>query len=1071
MINPGTNLRTNIVSWNSDIPAHPNFLPRTDLAKKLDDLRDRPLRFVVAPPGFGKTAFVANYVSTEGYFPLWYRLDKSHHELRKIFIAFHAQARKFPGIDLSSVNFDQVIEEDLGKTLLTFLSVVQFQTGRNVLLVFDDYRQSEVTEVLDGWMQEFAGQWRGDNAGILILSKERPVSGWMRPASLKLYHTFYDLEEGFSEVEAVQLADFYRKKGLQISDEEMFADFLVSMRVWPACLLIALEYAIKAEFISFTDLRESTREAVFSHFLNQFLLDLPEEIQRLLVKASLCPVMNSSILDQFLGDKNRKKLTAGLKSYRVFVETRSEISAHGVETEYLSFHDLLNKFLRSKVEKYFSEQEITGFYHQLAQIYRYSAGSYAIKFAKLAGDRKLVGDIVKDSMEYFLSPRWYEILSEYYEELTFEAEPEDPVLLVFEGMKTSSTDTFEAEKVYERAFQKLLAMEDSNGLAACIHWILTLGNIRGLREMHLCDRWVEMATTECPFERRQLKSELRFVFEMILFRIFTKRVLNWEEFERCRSRCMRLLHTAPSREHRMAMLIALIISQVTVEGDGDELELLLRMQESLDWQNDSGISYVVVAYKQYVDIFRALLFEADIDFASAELSKLMTYIEEHFDICHNQCQEVINLCFWLALLKADENQCRHWLERAQHFGFECGHDNGDLFRLDFYHWTMARLRRDIASQKKFAKKLAVQGHSVGGTESIVYGYWANAVTAMEKGRRRLAWQQLAGLRHYARFFHSELFSALERLTGALICLDSGREKRAVSLLIGGLEILKRNGLRLVYPLHRSDWQLLCGLAFSASVEIEYVSDIVRALRLPPPEDSLLRLAWPWPVKINILDGRQLVVQGKELPDNSMSQREYHLIFSLAEAGPTGLTRKKILNRLWGKETPTKGALRTVVYRARKILKNADALVTEGGYLRLNQQHCMVDQWAFLQLIDNPALATQAELEAALAMYSKRDTFDTIALQCESVVKELGERYEINRDWQGAIAIYMWGVENIPSAETAYCGLMRCYAALNHPGRVEEWFLCCKQALDREVGAGVSIETIELYLRLSNASMN
>ncbi|HEX2480542.1 MAG TPA: AAA family ATPase, partial [Methylomirabilota bacterium] len=67
------------------VPTLTGTVPRARLFRQLDQARRRPVTWVWAPPGAGKTTLVASYLATRRLRGLWYQLDEGDADVATFF--------------------------------------------------------------------------------------------------------------------------------------------------------------------------------------------------------------------------------------------------------------------------------------------------------------------------------------------------------------------------------------------------------------------------------------------------------------------------------------------------------------------------------------------------------------------------------------------------------------------------------------------------------------------------------------------------------------------------------------------------------------------------------------------------------------------------------------------------------------------------------------------------------------------------------------------------------------------------------------------------------------------------
>jgi LuxR family transcriptional regulator, maltose regulon positive regulatory protein len=141
---------------------------------------------------------------------------------------------------------------------------------------------------------------------------------------------------------------------------------------------------------------------------------------------------------------------------------------------------------------------------------------------------------------------------------------------------------------------------------------------------------------------------------------------------------------------------------------------------------------------------------------------------------------------------------------------------------------------------------------------------------------------------------------------------------------------------------------LCAAALDADIETEYVQSLIRKRGLLPDPGIVTSVRWPWPVRLNVLGGFALEVDGRPVTfGRKVQRRPMELLKALIAAGGRDVQLEKIADWLW---PDTEGdiaqnALATTIHRLRHLLGHSEALELRDRRLTLHPRYCWVDCWS------------------------------------------------------------------------------------------------------------------------------
>jgi len=282
---------------------------------------------------------------------------------------------------------------------------------------------------------------------------------------------------------------------------------------------------------------------------------------------------------------------------------------------------------------------------------------------------------------------------------------------------------------------------------------------------------------------------------------------------------------------------------------------------------------------------------------------------------------------------------------------------------------------------------------------------------------------------------------------------------------------------------------LCGKALDWDIEVEYVQDLIRALKLIPNEPPYETENWPYPLKIYTLGRFSLLRDNKPL---SFSRKVQHKPLALLKAiiafGGREVDQNQLIDALWPEAAGdvAYSSYKTAVHRLRQLIGKEEAVQVAEGCVTLDPRLCWVDVWAFQRLsggVEEMWKAVRDEnkteylvrlSEKAIALYKgdflTGDTMEpwTISMREKlknrfiQLVLRLYEHYEGSGQWDKAAVYCRKGLEIDDLAEEFYQRLMTCYMRLGRQTDALSVYNRCCKVLHAAMGIEPSPKTVAIY---------
>jgi len=324
-------------------PSVEEAVPRARLFELLDRARKRPVIWVGAAAGSGKSTLVASYARARGLRCMWYGVDARDADPGALFYylgqsaALHAESSA-PALPLLSsdhpagtLGFARHFFEDL------------FQRCGAGLVVFDDCHALPATDRWYDLMREACAAVP-EGISLVMISRAGPP-----PMLARMVASSRVTQIGWEDLRLSpeETAAFARARGLKLGvelDGDDVARLDRDFGGWAAGIVLALECA-RIERRPDGRSLASASEHLFDYFAAEVLAAAPPELEDLLLRSALLPTMTASLLDRMLGTNNAATVLARLQTDNFFV------TAHGAAPPAYRYHPLFRDFLLARARK------------------------------------------------------------------------------------------------------------------------------------------------------------------------------------------------------------------------------------------------------------------------------------------------------------------------------------------------------------------------------------------------------------------------------------------------------------------------------------------------------------------------------------------------------------------------------------------------------------------------------------------------------------------------------------------------------------------------------------------------
>lgn len=1059
-------------------PTPVGAVPRERLFSLLDSCADRPVIWISAPAGSGKTTLVASYLDCRGLPCYWYSCDEGDADLATFFYYLGLAARAAaprrsaplplltPEYLAGIPTFTRRYFERLYRRLQILSAVAPAATtGVLVLDNFQDVPAGPFHEMIVAGLDVVP-----TGVSVIIVSRTDPPPSFARLQANGNICRLDAAEIGFTLDESRQL---FRGR-TPVLDESRLQLVHAKSRGWAAGMILMLEQELSGARPAME--RGIAGERLFDYFAAEVFAGLEQEVREFLLRTAFLPALDLRMAGQLSGNDAAGRILAGLHRHNLFTE---RLAGSG---EDYRFHPLLQEFLRRRAEVAFAPAELAGIRLRTALLLEETGQiEDAARLFTEAGDREGIARLVKRYGRELLLQGRSKTVTEWLAAIPGGA-ADDPWLVYWSGMAAFPLDLPYTRTQLRQAFSQFLAREEPAG--CFLSWAGIVDSLA------FGDGWVELDEAIEIFTDLQQSwpdfpsQEIELAVSSRMLMALTLRKTDQPEWvEEWQQRVSRLLQQNPSLDILMDTMFFLSVYHLW-RGEYDRNAVLLEQAEAairhrrpspfavIRIKLMKGIHYWIAA--RYDDARRALAEGLEISAASGVhlYDSLMWGFRAATDLAAG------------APAAADEALGRQLAAQIA---------TGNTLDAYFYHvnaaWQ-ALLNDNPSLAVEHLETISTRANRMGSPYYRILWTIGMAQTAFVRGDAAAALELVRTALRLSLAMKSRVMEWYALLLEARLLLHGGREAEGLLALHRGMSLGRRYGyVHLEFHLPET-LRHLCARALAENIEPEYVKGLIVRLRLTPPQPgeeapSLCALEdWPYPVRIHTLGRFDIQLAGELLAFSGKEQKKpLELLKALIAAGGREVDEGELTDMLWPDADGDQAhkSFETTLARLRRLLGQDEYLRYRSRRVTLNPRYCWVDSLALADLLERRKLSAPPEANRigtrAIALYKgpflRGDNLPAIITRREllkngllALVLAAGRGWEEAGDWERAAGEYGAGIAMDTLAEDLYRRLMICHLKLgNHAAVATTYHRCCA-LLRTELGIEPSPDTTAVYTAIS-----
>jgi ATP/maltotriose-dependent transcriptional regulator MalT/DNA-binding SARP family transcriptional activator len=1038
-------------------------LARPRLFALLDEAMSRPIVWVSAAPGAGKTTLVASYLETRRLRHLWYQCDIGDADSATFVHYLRIAARPLAGnAALKLPLFTSEPQQNLARFARGFARDVFALLPHPCVVVLDNFHEPRTRREQRAALAQALDEVP-EQITIVVVSRSDPPPEFARLAAGGRIARVDEAQLRCTEDEAEAIL------GDQRFDRQHLSRIYRQSDGWVAALVLLREHFRRRNAVLDESLGEG-KDAIFQYFASEIFSGARPRNQRVLMLSAISPSITPQEAIALTGNEDAPRLLEYLYRHHLFIDRR-----RGEQLTY-HYHALFREFLLEELRKRVPQSELRAATSQAAhQLSARGQQSEALILFREIGEWPAIHSLVRaHALEWARQGR-SQALSDWIEMLPADVRESDPWLAYWFGRAWIFAEPQRGRPAIERAYEAFQRTGDQRGEALALSAIVNSYYYEWATFAPL-DRWLPKLKDLLGERASTLDqgSELRAQAALLVALLLRKP--EDDALEQCAQRLDALIDAESDLNVRV-MAASTLFNYINWKTGGETAAALVARIEPIVvkpevtplmqvwWRTHLSFwHYTSGRYKEST----AVITDAR---TIAERYGLETYL---FDIDHAEASALINKGDHAAA-KARLDEMERRLSPARRMQWPFYHHLRSVLEQRLGHGVASanHAERAVALVRELDLPSLQMPHFLArlAQARAALGDRDGAMAAVDEAIER------ASPLERKTFEHRRILLEIEA------DMSSGDLERVAT---GLRTVLADHRLREDYVFMRSRPDLaarLANYALQEGIEPEFVRTLIERDALVAPADA--RPAWPFRLRIRVLGGFELSRDGEEVRSSGKAQqRPLDLLKLVVSLGGKDVDADYATAALWpdADGAAAKNSFDSALFRLRKLLDIENAIVLTAGQLSLARSLVWTDVFALDAAID----IVRSELEASAAIASlaraARQLLDAYpgpllgsdesawiakprdALRGRFVrtLVSLGTELERRREWTTAIDVYRRGLEVDNLAESFYRGLMRSLAATGDHAEALNAFRRCRDLLSIVLGMKPSADTDRLY---------
>jgi LuxR family transcriptional regulator, maltose regulon positive regulatory protein len=1055
-------------------PSPEGIFLRKRLFRIFDNSHLKSFIFVSGPPGSGKTSLVTSYLKERKLPCLWYQMDERDADVATFFYYMgHAAKKAAPRYKRPLPMLTPEYGFDVPTFTRTYFENLCSRLKPPYLLVFDNYQEIPSESFMHEIIRLGISTLPEGIASVIISRSEPPSAFTSLQAANKLKVIGWN-ELKLTPEESKGIANL-QDLGRQ---ESKFYEWLHEKADGWAAGLILLAHALKSHGMDPGTLKHLAPEKVFDYFANELFARFDKAMQDFLLKTAVMPKITPQWAEELTGNKSSGRILSTLNQRNYFTEKR-------IQPEVIyQYHALFREFLVSHAASRFRSDELSGLQIEAAKLLESSGQTEdATELLIQAGDWKRLMSLIVANAQSLISQGRNKLLEKWITAVPDDLLKPNPWLNFWLAASRLGSSPAQSRTLFDRAFQLFVSLKDDAG--ALLAWSGAVQTfLYEFDDFSPLDRWIawldERTEKGVPFPSPEI--ELSVAAGMM--GALTWRAPGHGDLREWANKAVSLSKGSPNIDVRLRAYINSAIYHIWM-GTFDECRLLIgEMKRMVESQPVSPLRSIVLKHTE------AMFYNTSAEFQGQGLRS----VSEGLEAARRTGVHVLDPLLYNQGIVGCLNDGNHGGSEEFLFKLEKTltgrsrtHTSHYYYLSGCHHLSVGNLSQALFSANKALDLIPEIG--VPFSEVLVRQLLTHVLS--ESGDEEGALRELAASKRAVAETGSTYFQYLNSLTEAYLEYIRKNESSALECLRHAMALGRQNGFTsLLYFWRHRVMSYLCEKALQAGVEVHYVQNLIRKLKLFPHAPARHVETWPWPLKIFTLGRFQIVRNGTPVQYPVRAPRvPLMLLKAIVAFGREGVREDRLIDTLWPETDADTAhqAFKTTLHRLRQLIGDEKAIQVREGWVTLDQRRCWVDAYAFETLLEETdplwkksktekdSFRKAVELaENALSFY--RGAFlgeeaneswiisyqERLRSKFIRAISQLGDHFEGTKQWERAIEWYQRGLEVDPLAEDFYQRLIACYHSSDRRAEGAATYHRCKKILQSTLGVDPSPKTEQIF---------
>ncbi len=1033
---------------------------------RLSDAMLKPLTWVAAPAGSGKTTVVTSYLDKSNIPCLWYQVDEGDADAANFFyymgIAVNGLAGKQKPLPVLTPEYLETLSIFTRRYFEELFSRIK----PPFTIVFDNYQDVPETarfhEIINTGLSVIP-----EGIKIICISRVAPHSEFarIRANSMMGRIGWEDLQFSIDETEGVLHTGKKRKYSSEhISTLQRITDG------WVAGIVLLSE---DTEIENFAPREDNIGSlGVFDYFATEVFKRVDDDTRALLIKTAFLPNVDPKTAEELTGIKTAGKILSSLSRENFFTTNYRQKSLY-------QYHPLFREFLQAQARRLLSDQQILEVKKNAATLLR-EAGRYedAVDIFISIDEWASASELIQNHAEGLLSQGRSETVRGWLDSLPPQRVEDAPYLLYWKGVCYSSVNPIEGIVLFERAFRLFMAQGDRMGmfLAWCASADLCLHSM----EYGHIEGWVANLNNLLLADNTFPSPEMEAKVTMSMFNALSLRLPDHPDMEAWTEKVFSIIHLRDDIDINLRLLAGIyLLVYSTWLGKLGRAKAVMDLFEKTSMKGISGLVQTTIK-------------------TGEALYYMVTSSKE---LCLRKVDEELRIAEETGVHVWDSHIIMHGMASA------LSEEDGKAFEM---------LSKKMPTESKFARrmdqgyyhiisswkallegnKVVAEHHArlamdimtiIGFTQGQTICMFSLSEILYENGKITEAESQLSKALEIACSMRSGIFEYHCYLIKSRIAFGCGDNDEGLDCLRKAMSLASEGGYVNMHWWRRDVMLGHCMRAIDAGIEVEFVKRLIKKRGLAPAEPPIHQEEWPWPLKIYTLgcfeirkDDVPLVFSGKT------PQMPLLLLKALIVHGGAGVHEASLADILWpdADGDAAHNTFKITLHRLRQLLGVEGAVFLKEGKVGLDPARVWVDTWAFQALcakadehINNGSSSPDDMIvQKAIRLYNghfiQGDSYDWAIATRENLrsnfvklIFKASERMESFGNYEAAISLYEKGLEADDLIEEFYQRLMVCNDRIGRRSEAVRLYNKCVEKIKKGLGLAPSSKTQAIYRTL------